>query len=205
MGQMKNTGVYYHGGCGGHFLYYFLLASGVYSAYYTTGMSFRKINTIQKIKIQFYLQFKKNKSWLNCEIWPDNCPHNYPDQLFLFCNPKKTELKIDNVKICPYIKEHKTWFRTVLCKKTNIFRDMKITLSLVKSKYKELIKMVEDGFFNTQIKDCDYYVEITEFVNNLEQRQQLCDLLSIPHTPLMEEFVSHYNECHTRLKKKTSW
>ena len=203
---MKNTAIYYHGGCGGHFLYFFLLASGRYSAYYkTTGMAFRKINTIQKIKKHFYLQFQKDKPWLIYEIWPDNTPHNCVDQLFLFCHPTETELTIDNIKICPYINEYKTWFRTVLFKKTNIFRDKKITLSFVKLKYKELLKKFGNEFFNTKIKGCDYYIEITKFVNDIKQRRRLCDTLSIPHTSLMEEFVLHYNECHTTLKKKTSW
>jgi len=204
LSSKKNIGVFYKGGCGGHFLYYFLLASGTYNAFYTRP-TIRKVDNIEKIKTQFYLQFSKNQPWLKYEQWPDKNSHNDTKQLFHFCNPKESELEKDYVKVCPFIKDHKTWFRSVLYKKTNIFRDKKITFSFIKSTYQELLQNFKNGFFNKKINNCDYYLEITEFVNKLEQRKKLCKFLKIPHTQLMEEFVSHYNYCHKKLKNKTSW
>ena len=197
----KNVAVKYNGGCGGHLLYYFLLANRKYSAYYKEGGIVKKIkeNDCKKIKQQFYLQFNKNKEWLKYETWPDNTDYKDSSQLFFFCGKSRP----DYIKICPYIKDYKTWFRTVLYKKTNIFRNENITLSLVKKKYKALLD--EKDIFDTRRKNCDYYFEITKFVNNLTERKKLCDFLSIPHTILMEEFISHYNDLHKELKRRTSW
>ena len=58
LSSKKNIGVFYKGGCGGHFLYYFLLASGTYNAFYTRP-TIRKVDNIEKIK-------KLNKPVITC-------------------------------------------------------------------------------------------------------------------------------------------
>ena len=112
---MKNIAICYHGGCGGHFIFYYLLASNFFSHRnkYTNSLLNEK-----HIKNQFYFQFKEKGDWLEHEIWPEN-QYQEKNQLFLCCQyiPEKN---IDCIKICPYISDFRDWFRTVLYKKTNI-------------------------------------------------------------------------------------
>lgn len=191
------------GGCGGHFVHYFLLASGKYSADYVINNCKRSIDAgnYKRIKQQFYVQFDKSRKWLDREMWPVR--YNYDknsSRLLLNCHP--TELAPDAINLCPFIRDRKDWFRTVLYKKTNIFRGKKIDTSLIRKEYTDLMNRTE---FSTKIQGCDYYFEITDFVNNLSHRSNLCEFLSIPHNDLMEEFVTHYNNCHKALGRKTSW
>jgi len=206
--QTKNVAIYYHGGCGGHFLNYFLLASGKYSTRYYLGD--KKIDiepgSLKKIRQQFYIQFNKENEWLSREMWPDNTDVDDASRLLLYCDGRAdvpVKKSSFTIKICPYMENFHDWFRTVLYKRTNLFRNRPITLSLVKELYKK--KLNRENTFSTKIPECDYYFEITQFVNNLETRKALCEFLSIPHTDLMEEFVAHYNECHKPLQDKTSW
>ena len=116
------------------------------------------------------------------------------------CNPKGPDP--DAINICPFIRDRRDWFRTILYKRTNLFRGEGIDLSLVKEEYKSMMK---EKAFSTKINGCDYYFEITDFVNNLSHRKRLCEFLEVPHTETMEEFVEHYNDCHKNLRTKTSW
>jgi len=206
--QTKNVAIHYHGGCGGHFINYFLLASGKYSTRYHFGdiKIDIKPGSLKKIRQQFYIQFNKENEWLSSEMWPDNTDCDDASRLLLYQEAipdipiKKSSFTI---KVCPYMANFNDWFRTVLYKRTNLFRYQSPTLSLVKKLYKK--KLNRKNSFTTKIPGCNYYFEITQFVNDLETRKALCEFLSIPHTDLMEEFVSHYNECHKPLKNKTSW
>jgi hypothetical protein len=203
MKSSQRVAINYEGGCGGHFIHYFLLASEKYSADYIIHNVKVKISAgdLKRIKQQFYIQFDKSKKWLDRELWPINYEHNKDaSKLLLLCNQKAPDP--NNINICPFIRDRRDWFRTILYKRTHIFRGKQINLSLVKEQYKSMMK---EKTFNTMIQGCDYYFEITDFVNNLSARTNLCKFLNIPHNDLMEEFVTHYNNCHKDLSRKTSW
>ena len=121
----KNVAIRYLGGCGGHFVNYFLLASGKYATrYYIT-------NKNKKLKIDirpgdlkivsrlFYQQFGDKREWLSDEIWPDNTECDFSPRLFLYCDDGTPEKNKDIINVCPYISDFKDWFRTVLYKRTN--------------------------------------------------------------------------------------
>jgi len=193
---MKNIAVCYHGGCGGHFIFYYLLASNSFShrnKYTNTLLNERHI------KNQFYFQFKEKGDWLDHEIWPENQYHEN-NQLFHFCNcvPEKN---IDCIKICPYINDFRDWFKTVLYKKTNIFRDKNtLSVNLVKKIYKKTLANMP----KLKIENCDYYFDLIKFVHSYKERKKLCQFLDIQINDTMEEFVTHYQKLHENLKK-TSW
>ena len=203
---MKNVGIYYTGGCGGHFIYYFLAASGKYEAWDSVyKINIGKPENIKKLKQQFYFQFNENIKWLEHEIWPLNKITSTHNQLFLFCNPKEDHLSegmfnVDCIKICPYINNVNDWFRTILYKKTSIFRDENITVKLVKDHYKKTL----DKTPILKIPNNDYYFDVIKFTQSKKERDKLCDFLQIPNNDVMEEFVAHYISLHSSLKK-TSW
>jgi hypothetical protein len=193
---MKNVAICYHGGCGGHFIFYYLLASNRFSH------KNKHTNSLLKekhIKNQFYFQFKEKGNWLDYEIWPEN-QYQEKNQLFHCCDfvPEKD---IDCIKICPYISNFRDWFKTVLYKKTNIFRNKNtLSVNLVKKIYKEkLVNMPK-----LKIKNCDYYFDLIKFVHDYKERKKLCRFLDIQINDTMEEFVEYYKKLHVNLKK-TSW
>ena len=193
---MKNIAVCYHGGCGGHFIFYYLLASNSFShkSKYTSSILKEK-----HIKDQFYFQFKEKGDWLDHEIWPEN-QYQEKNQLFHCCGfvPEKN---IDCVKLCPYIGNFHDWFKTVLYKKTNIFRNKNtLSINLVKKIYKEALANMPE----LKIKNCDYYFDLFKFVHDYKEREKLCNFLNIKINDTMEEFVIHYQKLHTKLKK-TDW
>lgn len=193
---MKNIAICYHGGCGGHFIFYYLLASNSFSHRnkYTNSLLNEK-----QIKNQFYFQFKEKSDWLAHEIWPEN-QYQEKNQLFLCCNyiPEKN---IDCIKICPYISDFRDWFKTVLYKKTNIFRDKNtLSVNLVKKIYKKTLANMP----KLKIKNCDYYFDLIKFVHSYKERKKLCQFLDIQINDTMEEFVEYYKKLHVNLKK-TSW
>lgn len=204
MNPTQRVSINYKGGCGGHFIHYFLLASGKYSADYVINgikVNINIGNYKRRIKQQFYLQFDKSRNWLDRELWPvEDLKSKDASKLLLLCNGK--EPCPGAINICPFIRDHRDWFRTILYKRTNLFREKHINLSLVKEEYKAIKK---DKLFSTKVKGCDYYFEITDFVKNLSHRTRLCEFLGIPHNDIMEEFVDHYNDCHKNLRRKTSW
>jgi hypothetical protein len=193
---MKNIAICYHGGCGGHFIFYYLLASNSFSH------KNKYTNTILKekhIKDQFYFQFREKGDWLDHEIWPEN-QYQEKNQLFHCCEfiPEKD---IDCVKICPYISNFHDWFKTVLYKKTNIFRNKNtLSINLVKKIYKEALANMSE----LKIKNCDYYFDLLKFVHDYKEREKLCKFLDIKINDTMEEFVKYYQKLHINLKK-TNW
>ena len=193
---MKNIAVCYHGGCGGHFIFYYLLASNLFSH------RNKYTHTIMKakhIKDQFYFQFKEKGNWLDNEIWPIN-HYQEKNQLFLCCGfvPEKN---IDCIKICPYISDFRDWFKTTLYKKASGFRNVNtMSLNSVKKIYKaELTNRPQ-----LKISNCDYYFDLIKFVHHYKERKKLCNFLGIQINDTMEEFVEYYKKLHVKLKK-TSW
>ena len=84
MKSSQQVAINYKGGCGGHFIHYFLLASGKYSADYIINGVKLKIGAgnFKRIKQQFHVQFDKSKKWLDKELWPVNYKHNKTPQTY---------------------------------------------------------------------------------------------------------------------------
>ena len=203
---MKNVGIYYYGGCGGHFLHHFLLTSCKFESTYQSKIKITledKDKMIEKIKYHFYFQFNGKNNWLDREMWPNN-KINKNNQLFLFCDPmtenSKIKFDLDCIKICPYIPDTKDWFRTILFKKTNLFRNKDITFGSIRKNFQK----IKNSPPKLKIPFCEYYVDIIEFVKNKEQRLKLCQYLGIDYNDTMEEFVLYYRKLHKSLKK-TKW
>ena len=207
---MKNVGIYYTGGCGGHFMWYLLAASGKYEAWNgACKIDLGKNKNIKKLRQQFYFQFDANYKWLEHEIKPINKTTSTHNQLFHFLHPEvqenvnevhNAEMNLDCIKICPYINNIKDWVRTMLYKRTNMFYNQNITVNLVKDLYNEILQR------NTELKipGCDYYVDIMKFVHDKKERDKLCNFLHIKNNDMMEEFIDHYVPLHRSLEK-TNW
>ena len=193
---MKNIAVCFTGGCGGNFIFYYLLASEKFSHQprYTSS-----IIQPRHLEDQFYYQFREHSDWITREFWPDNY-YDRDNQLFLCCNylPDST---VNCIKICPYISNKHDWFRTILFKKTNYFRDMNVrSINFVKQVYKKVKASPPD----LKPEGCDYYFDIIKFTHDYTERKKLCDFLQIEINDRMEQFVTHYQKLHTKLKK-TDW
>jgi len=198
---MKNIAICYHGGCGGHFVYYYLLASEQFQLKVWN----YKIK-IKHLESQFYLQFQEKGDWLDNEIWPSNKINtDNKAQVFLVCDSIKEHKNFNFsncIKICPYIENINDWFRTILYKKTNLFRKNKNikSINFVKKTYKDICNFPP----KLKIQNCNYYFDIIKFTHDYSERKKLCDFLQIETNDRMEQFVTHYQKLHTKLKK-TDW
>lgn len=219
---MKNVGVYYLGACSGFFVYYFLLASGKFSAFFKHSPTDIGKNT-KLIEKQFYFQFHKTdlneKKWIKGEIRPDfNKLINTKTantKIYHFDEPldppNRWMLDIDCIKINPYHKNNNDWIRTQWIKKTAYFRTYpykKIVSSEVKKRIKEWKEtMASYKISNSKLPNMDYNFEITNFVHTKKDRIALCDFLEIEYTQLMEDFINHYNSYHKLIgiTKRTNW
>tara|TARA_R110000851_G_scaffold63305_1_gene145006 strand:+ start:103 stop:720 length:618 start_codon:yes stop_codon:yes gene_type:complete len=202
---MKNIVIFYMGGSGGFFIYYYLLASD--------SNIFSKINMAISIgqnknflDVCFYQQFQKHtrlNNWKKSEIWPTfKKVDSDSRQIFLCCGeiPKDFDAS-DSVIINPYIADKKKWLRMQANKRCFDFIDVPKNISR-KDFFIHYKKIYRRSTENSKVKDADYFFDFFKFLRDKSEREKLCDFLKIDINPRMEDYLTHYIDCHGTLFDK---
>jgi len=204
---MKNIVTFYRGGSGGFFIYYYLLASD--------SNIFSKINMPNNLRIGqnkkfldvcFYHQFQKHtrlNNWKEREIWPTfKKVDSDSRQTFLCCNeiPKDFDAS-DSVIINPYIADKKKWLRMQANKRCFAFFGIPKNISR-KDFFIHYKKIYRRSTENSKVKDADYFFDFFKFLRDKDERKKLCDFLKIDINPRMEDYLTHYIDCHGKLFDK---
>jgi hypothetical protein len=199
----KDVGVYYKGGCGGFFIFFYILGL--------------KLNLQTKLKVIpigsnkkttdyfFYRNFQilnDLKLWKNSEHWPDNdysCEKDYK-KILLYCNPTSKEQKVNCIKINPYIADNKKWRRIQYEKRCYHFYGFtkeQCSYKGLLDKTKKIIKSAESSI----IDYCDYSFDFIDFLNYKKSRDKFCEFLGSSISKKSEEYLQHYLKCNEKLTK----
>lgn len=213
----KDIGIYYKGGCGGFFTFFYILGlslnleARVKSKFTHKFLKISKIpiGTIEKtVDFIFYKNFlilEDLKLWKNYE---HVTYHNFQNKknfkkLFLYCFPNQEEEKIKNldcIKINPYIADNKKWRRIQYEKRCyNYFNFSKKDYS-----YKTFFnynKKILAKKENSRIDYCDYSFDFIEFIYSIKERKKFCNFLNTNITEKSEEYLKHYIKCNKKLTK----
>lgn len=200
----KDVGVYYNGGCGGFFIFFYLL-----------GLELNLQTKLKMIPIGFNKKkitdyfFYKNfpilndlKLWKNSEHWPDNnftCD-KFHKKILLYCSPTPKEQKVNCIKINPYIVDNKKWRRIQYEKRCGRFHEFpkeKYSYKSLFDKAKKIIKAKE----NSIIDYCDYSFDFINFLNYKKSRDKFCEFLGCSISLKSEEYLQHYLKCNEKLTK----
>lgn len=200
---MKDIIVWYQGGSGGFFIYYYLLASDSNIVAKRNNLYLGFGQNKKMLDSDFYLMFQLNRSlayWKQDEIWPlDDVIHsNNTRQIFLNCSSKlKTNLDAStSITINPYISDKDKWLKIQFAKRCWDFLDFpKNNYSEAEAKnfYNKIYEITPK---NSKIQSADYHFDFLQFLQDKNQRQQLCDRLNIQMNSRMEDYLSHYIKCH---------
>ena len=203
----KDVVIYYQGGTGGYFTFYYILASDSNILAKTPrnekiylGKNKKLLDTV------FYSQFKKSidsKDWKKhekgvCNLYNSDEKDTKFRQLLLFNNFIPENFTIDpaqHVVISPFIKDKKKWFRMCYHKRCYTLAglsDQELTYSVLKRRYKDFLLTTHDGV----PAQSDYVFDLLSFLQDKNERRKLCDVLKIKINDRMEEYLTHYLQCH---------
>jgi len=199
----KNICISYKGGTGGFFIYYYILGS---DSNLVSKISSIKLGKHKKMVDQvFYQQYRKSsdlKDWKITERWPafEKLAGN-ERQVFLSCDyiPAQFDTS-DLVVINPYISDKRKWLRMQVEKRCWHFYEFPKNSNFKEffNEYKEIYKKPE----NPKIDNADYSFDFLRFLQDKNERKNLCDFLKIDITPRMENYLQYYIECHGDLFNK---
>ena len=198
----KDVGVYYKGGCGGFFTFFYILGLSL-----NLETSYKKLPLKGKIlDFIFYKNFPlipDLKLWKNSEHWPDlqfEIKNNYNKKLFLYCGPSVTEKNINCIKINPYVTDSTTWRRIQYEKRCNNY----LMFPKKKYSYKMLFNYTKKIFLKKEVSIidyCDYSFDFIKFISSIKEREKLCNFLNTNITEKSEEYLKHYIKCNGTLTK----
>ncbi len=197
--NMNNIVINYLGGSGGSFVYYYLLASdsNIFSNVNSIKIGEHK-NFLDKC---FYDQFRKDRDlndWKKTEICPstDILPCDNGRQMFLFCNEVPKNFNVaDSVIINPYIGDKKKWLRIQVLKRCWEFATFpkKYTYKDFLKRYQRVHRKLEQ---DSKVANADFYLDFLKFLYDKNERIKLCDFLKISVNSRMEQYLTHYLDCH---------
>jgi hypothetical protein len=196
---MNDIVVYYNGGSGGFFIYFYILGSD--------SNIVAQINRVQIGKnkkfldVSFYEQFKKHndlKNWKNTEKWPsfEKSVNNDNRRIFLACNIMPENFDVSNMVIVnPYISDKKKWLKIQATKRCRDFMKLPKNTNFKDfyNHYKTVYKKLPD---TSVIKGADYSFDFLQFLQDKKEREKLCNFLNIKINSRMENYLKHYIECH---------